>query len=91
MKFQFKKAVSDSKILYLRFHDKRHTIATRLVQSGVDLYKISKLLGHKDISTTQRYAHHYPESLRSGVEMLDCYNFATFEGQEAEAGVRTSS
>jgi hypothetical protein len=40
-------------------------------QKGVDLYKVAKLLGHADISTTQRYAHHYPESLRDGVEILD--------------------
>lgn len=53
------------------FHDLRHTFATRLVQKGVDLYKVSKLLGHKDIATTQRYAHHYPESLRDGVNILD--------------------
>lgn len=54
-----------------RFHDLRHTFATRLVQAGVDLYKVAKLLGHKDIRMTQRYAHHYPESLRDGVEVLD--------------------
>ncbi|NOR64405.1 MAG: tyrosine-type recombinase/integrase [Candidatus Scalindua sp.] len=30
-----------------RWHDLRHTFATRLAQCGVDLYKISKLLGHK--------------------------------------------
>ncbi len=33
--------------------------------------KISKLLGHKDIKTTQRYAHHCPDSLRDGVEILE--------------------
>lgn len=53
------------------FHGLRHTFATRLAQSGVDLYKISKLLGHKDIKTTQRYSHHCPESLRDGVEILE--------------------
>jgi integrase len=53
------------------FHGLRHTFATRLAQSGYDLYKISKLLGHKDIKTTQRYAHHCPDSLRDGVEMLE--------------------
>ena len=58
--------------------DLRHTFATRLVQAGVDLYTVSKLLGHREITTTQRYAHHYPESLRSGVEVLDkCYKSAT--------------
>ena len=60
------------------FHGLRHTFATRLAQSGVDLYKISKLLGHKDIKTTQRYAHHCPDSLRDGVEILEAdYVLAT--------------
>ncbi|CAG0955503.1 Tyrosine recombinase XerD [Methanosarcinales archaeon] len=53
------------------FHDLRHTFATRLVQRGIDVYKVQKLLGHRDIKTTQRYAHHYPESLRDSVESLD--------------------
>jgi len=45
---------------------------------SVDIYKISKLLGHKDIRMTQRYAHHCPDSLRNGVEILDAgYNLAT--------------
>ena len=35
---------------------------------------MAKLLGHEDVSTTQRYAHHYPESLRDGVEILDSLN-----------------
>ena len=53
----------------------RHTFATRLVQNGVDLYKVKELLGHKTLAMTMRYAHHYPESLRSSVELLDmCYN-----------------
>ena len=43
----------------------------RLVQAGVDLYKVQGFLGHKSPIMTQRYAHHYPESLRDGVEMLD--------------------
>ena len=52
----------------LRFHDLRHTFATRLVQSGIDLYVVKELLGHKSIVMTMRYAHHNTESLRSGVE-----------------------
>ena len=38
-----------------KFHDLRHTFATRLVQAYVDLYTVSKLLGHKDIKMSQRY------------------------------------
>ena len=42
-----------------------------LVQRGVDLYKVQRLLGHKTGLMTQRYAHHSPESLREGVNVLD--------------------
>lgn len=55
----------------VRFHDLRHTFATRLVQAGVDLYVVKELLGHKSLTMTLRYAHHNPESLRHGVEVLD--------------------
>ncbi len=64
-------AVGKAGIAKARFHDLRHTFATRLVQAGVDLYKVQKLMRHKSPVMTQRYAHHYPESLRDGVEMLD--------------------
>lgn len=70
LKRAFIAALGAAKIEDFRFHDLRHTFGTRLVQKGVDLYKVAKLLGHSDVSTTQRYAHHYPESLRDGVEML---------------------
>ena len=64
-------AMAKAGIVNCHFHDLRHTFATRLVQSGVDLYKVQRLLGHKSPMMTQRYAHHYPESLRDGVEILD--------------------
>jgi len=54
-----------------RFHDMRHTFAARLVQRGVDLYKVQRLLGHKTGLMTQRYAHHSPESLRDGARVLE--------------------
>jgi site-specific recombinase XerD len=38
------------------FHVSRHTYATMLLTFGVDLYTVSKLLGHTSIRHTQRYA-----------------------------------
>ena len=64
-------ALDNARIQDLHFHDLRHTFATRMVQAGIDLYKVQRLLGHKSPIMTQRYAHHYPESLRDGVDALD--------------------
>jgi integrase len=64
-------ALEKAKMTDFHFHDLRHTCATRMVQAGVDLYKVQRLLGHKSPIMTQRYAHHYLESLRDGVEALD--------------------
>ncbi len=76
-------ALKKSRIEDFRFHDLRHTFATRLTQRGVDIYKIAKLLGHRDIKMTQRYSHHCPESLRDGVELLEVdYNLTTFAEKE---------
>ncbi len=78
LKDAFKRVVKKAGIEDLHFHDLRHTFATRLVQAGVDLYRVQKLLGHKSIKTTERYAHHCPKSLRPSVRALDdCYNFTT--------------
>jgi integrase len=53
----------------LRFHDLRHTAATRMVESGANIVSISKILGHSDIKTTMRYAR--PEdSLKEALESL---------------------
>ncbi len=55
----------------LNFHSLRHTFASWLVQRGVSIYQVSKLLGHTDIKTTEIYAHLRAEDLRESVEMLN--------------------
>lgn len=52
------------------WHILRHSFASYLVMSGVDLYTVSQLLGHKDLSTTQIYAHLSPEHLRQSINRL---------------------
>ena len=67
----FYEAIKRAGIERLRFHDLRHTFATRLVQNGVDLYTVQKLGRWKTTAMVTRYAHHYPESLRPGIETMD--------------------
>jgi len=47
----------------LRVHDLRHSFASVLANEGIPLNEIGVLLGHTQISTTQRYAHHAPQRL----------------------------
>lgn len=56
-----------------RFHNLRHTFASRLVQSGVDLYSVQKLGRWKTTEMILRYAHHYTESLRPRIEVMDSF------------------
>lgn len=60
-----------SGIAHCRFHDLRHTFATRLVMNGVDLVTLQELMGHKDINMTKRYSHPTPEHKRQAVERLN--------------------
>ena len=52
-------------------HCLRHTCASRLLQGGVELEKVSKWLGHSSVKVTERYAHLRTDDLRCGVEVLE--------------------
>jgi integrase len=49
---------------YIRFHDLRHTFASHWVMNGGDLFKLQKILGHKTVQMTMRYAHLQPSAFK---------------------------
>jgi integrase len=53
-----------------RLHDCRHHFASRLVQAGIDLYTVKELLGHSEITMTERYSHLAPDNLRKAVDAI---------------------
>ena len=55
----------------VRVHDLRHSFASFLVNSGRSLYEVQKILGHSQISTTQRYAHLSNASLISAANVVE--------------------
>jgi integrase len=67
----FAKLVKQAGIKDFRFHDLRHTFASRLVMAGVNLKTIQELLGHKDYKMSLRYSHLSPEIKKQAVEILD--------------------
>ena len=54
----------------VRFHDLRHTFASLLINEGVSLYEVQRLLGHHHITVTERYAHLLPDTLQERVERV---------------------
>jgi integrase len=71
LKKGFKRAVHLAGLPKIRFHDLRHTFATRLVQAGVDIITVQHLLGHARISMTAPYAHSPDTARIAAVKRLD--------------------
>lgn len=69
---RFKAAARSAELGDLRIHDLRHGLATALVRAGVPLPDVQRILGHKTLATTMRYACHQPhDASRRAMELFD--------------------
>ena len=66
---RFQEACRSAGVRVIKFHDLRHTFATRLAAHGEPLRTIQEYLGHADAKTTQIYAHYAPSARE--VERVD--------------------
>jgi integrase len=67
----WRRAVNALGLRDITLHTMRHTTASRLVQSGVNLYEAASWLGHSHTEMTERYAHLAPSYLSSAIEAME--------------------
>ncbi len=66
----FARACCDAEITDFRFHDLRHTAATRLADRGASAFEIAGIFGHSTIQMSARYTHATSDGLRRAMESL---------------------
>ena len=71
IKRSFHTALKKACIEDFRFHDLRHSFASRLVMKGAGLKAVQELLGHKNIKMTMRYSHLSEAFKKDAVELLN--------------------
>ena len=89
VKKEFKTARENAGIENFRFHDLRHTTATRLAENCVDAFTIAEILGHTDLRMTKRCTHSSDKSKRRAIEGLEaagknCPKFVPNEKRQAD-------
>lgn len=68
LKHGWQTAITEAKLPGLRIHDLRHSAASFMVNGGVDLFAVGKVLGHASYQSSQRYAHLANDTLLKAVE-----------------------
>ena len=67
----FERAVKEIGLSNFRFHDLRHTAATRMADRGVDPFTLAYIFGWSDIRMAMRYTHATNDTMRQAVRSLD--------------------
>lgn len=68
----------------VRIHDLRHSFASFAASAGMSLPMIGKLLGHKSVQTTARYAHLHEEHIRAAANQIGTIIGSAVKGQDKE-------
>lgn len=71
LKSEWRRTKLDAALIDYRFHDNRHTAATRLLRSSGNIKIVQRLLRHQDIATTSKYAHVLDDDIRLAMERVE--------------------
>ena len=63
----WQRARTAANLEHLHFHDLRHSAASEMVNAGVDLFTVGRVLGHRDARSTARYSHLTTDALAAAV------------------------
>ena len=77
LKTNFRRLKKTTNIDDFRFHDLRHTFATRLLRATNNIRLVQMALDHEDIATTARYSHVNSDDLRAGLNAVPVPNSTT--------------
>ena len=73
IKKSFHSVLKKAGITDFRFHDFRHTAATRMLEKGADIRTVQEILGHSSVSVTERYTHTNAKLKKSAIELLSSF------------------
>jgi len=71
-------------------HSLRHTLLTRLGETGTDAFTIMKIAGHSSVTVSQKYVHPSPEALENAFTRLEAYNEKAAKGENAPTVLPTA-
>lgn len=76
--YAFQSMLRRNKIRRLNFHALRHTFATRIMETGIDVKTLSELLGHESVTTTLKvYAHSFMYTKKRAIEQLNRFWYSS--------------